>query len=98
MTKQEFEKVTSDLHRAASQHGINLADPANPSTVWIENPTGSGEYSLFAQPRSLEQAMSLAGSLEVIIRTTQAGRVQIIVWKDSKWFDAYADERPIGGG
>jgi hypothetical protein len=98
MTREEFRVVASDIDRAASQQRINLAEPANTFTVWCENERGSGEYALLGTAASLQRAMALAGQLEAVIRTTQIGRVQIVVWKDGKWFDAYADELPFGGG
>jgi hypothetical protein len=98
MTEQEFGEITSNINRAASQQDINLADRANGLTVWFENPRGSGEYVLHGRAAGIEQAKALAGTLEVIIWGVQAGRIQINVWKDRKWQDGYADDRPISGG
>ncbi len=97
MTKQTFEQITAGIRRAASQQRINLAEPANTFTVWLENPRGSGEYALHARAANLDDATRRAGRLEAVIRTTDTGRVHINVWKDGKWLDGYADERPIGG-
>ena len=97
MTKPEFLTITSDIDRAASQQGIDVSDPANTFTVWLENPRGSGKYFLHGKTGSLEGAKMLAGPLEAIIRTTKTGRLQIIVWKDRQWIDGYADEQPICG-
>jgi len=97
MTKQEFQTISSDIDREASRQAINLSDPANTFTVWLENPRGSGNYLLHGRATTLEHAKLLAGPLEAIIRRTDTGRLQIIVWKDRKWLDSYADEQPLGG-
>jgi hypothetical protein len=98
VTKHEFEMIATGIERAAPQRCINLADPANGFTVWFENPRGSGQYVLHGRAASIEHAKALAGPLEVIIRTVEAGRVHINVWKDRKWLDGYAGDRPISGG
>jgi hypothetical protein len=46
MTLEEFERITADVRRAASEAKVDLADAANPYTVWLENPIGSGHYFL----------------------------------------------------
>ena len=84
MTQDEFRILSSDLDRAASQQGINLADPSNTFTLWMENPKGSGEYCLRGKATSLTQAMILAGAQGAIIRRVDTGWVQIIVSKDGQ--------------
>src|ERR1039458_10611222 len=94
MTKEEFQKVISDIDRTASQQGINLADPENTVTVWLwlEYRKRDIEYSWHGNATGLEHAKMLAGPHKAIIRTTETGRVQIIVWKDWQWIDGYAEE------
>ena len=86
MTQDEFQKIISDIHRAASQHGIDLADSSNTFTVWMEDPKGSREYYAHARAASLVQAMGLAQAKEAIICRTDIGRIQIIVCKTPQWF------------
>jgi hypothetical protein len=81
LTEQEFQSLYSVIERAASQQGINLADPSNTFTLWIENPKGSGEYSLHTKATSLVQAMILARAQDAIICRTDIGRIQLIVSK-----------------
>jgi hypothetical protein len=94
MIKEEFQKIISDIDQAASQQGINLADPENTVTVWLwlECRKGSIEYRWHGKATGLEHAKMLAGLRQAIIRTTETGRVQIIVWKDQQWLDGYAEE------
>jgi hypothetical protein len=94
MTKEEFQKVISDIDQAASQQGINLAHAENTVTVWLllEYRKGTIEYRWHGNATGLEHAKMLAGPRQAIIRTTETGRVQIIVWKDRNWIDGYAQE------
>jgi hypothetical protein len=85
MTVADFTSRSSAIDRAASQQGINLADPSNTFTLWIENPRGSGEYCLHGKAASLVEAMGLAQAKEAIICRTDIGRVQLIVRKDQQW-------------
>jgi hypothetical protein len=86
LTQEEFKSLYSAIERAASQQRINFADPSNTFTLWIETPTGSGEYLLCGKPNSLVQAMNLAGIRDAVICRTDIGRVQIIVSKNGQWF------------
>jgi hypothetical protein len=94
MTKEEFQRSISDIVQAASQQGINLADPENTVTVWLwlEYRKGSIEYRWHGNATGLEHAKMLAGPRQAIIRTTETGRVQIIIWKDRQWLEGYAEE------
>ena len=86
MTQDEVRSLYAVIELAASQQGINLADPSNAFTLWMENPKGSGEYHFHGQPTSLVQAMNLAGAQDAIIRRTDIGRIQLIVARDRQWF------------
>jgi hypothetical protein len=84
VTQDEFKILSSDIDRAASQQGINLADSSNTFSLWKENPKGSGEYSLHGKATSLVEAMMLARAQDAIICRTDIGRIQLIVSKDGQ--------------
>ena len=84
MNQDEFRVLCSDIDRAAAQRGINLADPSNTFTLWMENPKGSGDYSLHGRATSLVQAIMLARAQDAIICRTDIGRIQLIVCKDGQ--------------
>lgn len=91
MTLKEFEKVVADVKRAASGAKVNLADPANPYTVWLENPAGSGFYFLKAMSKYLQDAQAKAGPVPAVIYFVQGGKTQVVIWRDGKWADGYAE-------
>ena len=90
MTAQEFEKITADIKHAASEAEVDLADPTNPYTVWMENPTGSGSCFLRAKSTSLQNAQAKAGPLHSVIYGVQGEKIQVVLWRDNQWIDAYS--------
>ena len=94
MNKSEFKTIIYALGQAASRQGINLEDPENTVTVWLrqEHRIGSVEYRWLGNATDIEHAKILAGPRHAIIRTSETGRVQIIVWQDRRWVDGYAEE------
>ena len=94
MTKADFQMVVSDIDRAAAERHIDLSLPENMVTVWLvdEWQRGKIEYRYLDSATGIGAAQITAGRRHVIIRTTETGRKQIIVWKDGQWLDGYAED------
>jgi hypothetical protein len=94
MTEAEFKILLSDIDGAAAEQHTDLSLPENTVTVWFVNEWRKGifDYRHAGNATGLEHAKMLAGRRHAVIRTTETGRKQIIVWKDGQWFDGYAED------
>lgn len=96
MTKSELKKLISYIDSEASKKHIDLSEPENINTVWLvsEYRKGSIEYRWAGRAPSIGAAEMLAGRRHAIFRTAEAGRTQILVWKDGRWVDGYGGDEP----
>jgi len=90
MTDDQFRAILTAIDRQAEAEGVDFADPANIVTVWLDW-MGTGKYEFHGAATGLAHAQMLAGRRQAIIRTTEAGRIQIYTWKDQRIVDSYSD-------
>jgi hypothetical protein len=92
MTKNDFDRISADIKTGASRTNLDLTDPANAYTVWLEDPIGSGYYVMFAKTADLQNAQIEAGRTprrSATIYGGQGNKIQIVMVQDGKWSDTW---------
>jgi hypothetical protein len=87
--KPNFEKLITDVKRAAFAQKVDLNDSATPYTIWLEDSGYTVVFLTRARNRAEAQMAVLTRRQDAIIYGIEGETVQVVVWRSGKCVAEY---------